>query len=88
MEPFKGSCEIPEQKVQRGVITVSTKRSGYGYEEKPVQSSEVDDDAVSVSGTNDGEVINFVNYYCLLLLNLKILFIFLMKKIIRDMISL
>lgn len=73
MEPFNGSCEIPEQKVQRGVITVSMKRSGYGYEEKPVQSSEVDDDAVSVSGTNDGEVINFVDDHCLLLLNLKMI---------------
>ncbi|KAG8642270.1 hypothetical protein MANES_12G073200v8 [Manihot esculenta] len=30
MEPFKGSCEIPEQKVESGVITVSAKRSGYG----------------------------------------------------------
>ncbi|XP_044470171.1 MORC family CW-type zinc finger protein 3-like isoform X3 [Mangifera indica] len=29
MEPFNGKCETPEAKVDRGVITVSTKRSGY-----------------------------------------------------------
>ncbi|KAJ3692644.1 hypothetical protein LUZ60_011739 [Juncus effusus] len=28
MEPFKGKCEMPEQQMQRGVITVSAKRSG------------------------------------------------------------
>ncbi|KAK3223120.1 hypothetical protein Dsin_010145 [Dipteronia sinensis] len=29
MRPFDGRCETPEQKVERGVITVSTKRTGY-----------------------------------------------------------
>lgn len=29
MAPFEGSCETPEQKAEPGVITVSTKRSGY-----------------------------------------------------------
>ncbi|KAL5821001.1 hypothetical protein ACOSQ3_022883 [Xanthoceras sorbifolium] len=33
MKPFNGRCETPEQKVERGVITVSTKRTGYGTED-------------------------------------------------------
>ncbi|XAR73660.1 hypothetical protein NMG60_11007701 [Bertholletia excelsa] len=32
MYPFNGKCEIPEQKVEDGVITVSTKRSGGIFE--------------------------------------------------------
>ena len=37
MEPFNGLCETPEQKVARGVITVSAKRSGCDPSRKPVQ---------------------------------------------------
>ncbi|WCJ32855.1 MORC family CW-type zinc finger protein 3 [Euphorbia peplus] len=49
MKPFEGSCETPEQKVQRGVITVSTKRSGYA-------SPELEDDATITSeGDSDGD---------------------------------
>uniref|UniRef100_A0A7C8ZT43 Uncharacterized protein n=1 Tax=Opuntia streptacantha TaxID=393608 RepID=A0A7C8ZT43_OPUST len=29
MEPFNGRCEMPEQKVGRGVITIGTKRLGH-----------------------------------------------------------
>ncbi|KAL5550854.1 hypothetical protein UlMin_001030 [Ulmus minor] len=31
MEPFEGRCEMPEQKVDCGVITLSAKRIGYNY---------------------------------------------------------
>lgn len=41
MEPFNGLCEIPEQKVARGVITVSAKRSGCDPSQKPVQCDNV-----------------------------------------------
>ncbi|KAJ9704153.1 hypothetical protein PVL29_005437 [Vitis rotundifolia] len=37
MEPFIGLCETPEQKVARGVITVSAKRFGCDPSQKPVQ---------------------------------------------------
>lgn len=56
MEPFKGSCETPEQKVDRGVITVSAKRSGYDFQQKPMN---FDDDAFDVSNTNEGEAVSF-----------------------------
>nr|XP_048334651.1 MORC family CW-type zinc finger protein 3-like isoform X5 [Ziziphus jujuba var. spinosa] len=52
MEPFKGSCETPEQKVEQGVITVSAKRSGYKNQQK---ASKFDDDAVNVSNTTEGD---------------------------------
>ncbi|KAI4327872.1 hypothetical protein L6164_020283 [Bauhinia variegata] len=29
MEPFKGNCSLPEEKMKPGVVTVSAKRSGY-----------------------------------------------------------
>jgi len=29
MEPFNGRCEMPEQKVGHGVITIGTKRLGH-----------------------------------------------------------
>ena len=29
MKPFNGSCSVPEEKVEDGVVTISTKRSGY-----------------------------------------------------------
>ncbi|KAL9241504.1 hypothetical protein vseg_015611 [Gypsophila vaccaria] len=31
MEPFRGKCEMPEQKPDRGVVTVGIKRSGYSF---------------------------------------------------------
>ncbi|XP_071711197.1 uncharacterized protein [Rutidosis leptorrhynchoides] len=38
MKPVNGKCEMPEQKLQRGVITVSSQRTGYGCkEESPEQ---------------------------------------------------
>ncbi|KAM7523934.1 hypothetical protein LguiA_013836 [Lonicera macranthoides] len=36
MKPFVGNCEMPEQKVERGVITICAKRSGYDLMENPV----------------------------------------------------
>ncbi|KAI3668909.1 hypothetical protein L6452_40126 [Arctium lappa] len=29
MMPINGKCEMPEQKLERGVITISSQRSGY-----------------------------------------------------------
>lgn len=36
MKPFNGKCEMPEQKVERGVFTICAKRSGYDLTENPV----------------------------------------------------
>lgn len=47
MEPFERSCEIPEQKTESGVVTVSTKRSGYVYN----------------SCFSEGEFITFIHSY-------------------------
>lgn len=33
MKPINGKCEMPEQKVEPGVITISSKRSGYDTKE-------------------------------------------------------
>lgn len=33
MEPYSGCCEIPEEKVKGGLITLSTKRTRYEYSE-------------------------------------------------------
>ncbi|KAG9456636.1 hypothetical protein H6P81_001144 [Aristolochia fimbriata] len=41
MPPFCGNCEIVEQKVGRGVITVGTKRSGTNGKQEIVQVEEV-----------------------------------------------
>ncbi|XP_060193891.1 uncharacterized protein LOC132623187 isoform X3 [Lycium barbarum] len=35
MKPFNGKCEIPEQEVEPGVITISSKRLGYSSTEDP-----------------------------------------------------
>ncbi|EEF29907.1 zinc finger protein, putative [Ricinus communis] len=48
MEPFQGSCETPEQKAKHGVITVSTRRSGYDRED-------AEDDAIITSEGNSDE---------------------------------
>ncbi|GMH14936.1 hypothetical protein Nepgr_016777 [Nepenthes gracilis] len=54
MEPFNGRCEIPEQEVDHGVITVSTMRSGYDSNQKPGQCNEKEQlgDANSPSAAN------------------------------------
>ncbi|XP_059644308.1 uncharacterized protein LOC132286071 isoform X2 [Cornus florida] len=41
MEPFNGKCEMPEQKVEPGVITVSEKWPGYGPEQNSVECTDV-----------------------------------------------
>ncbi|KAJ6887177.1 hypothetical protein NC651_027505 [Populus alba x Populus x berolinensis] len=47
MGPFNGSCEIPEQKVDRGVITVSAKQTRQDIKD-------VDDDVmISSDGISD-----------------------------------
>lgn len=33
MKPFEGLCDLPEQKVDAGVVTVSAKRTGYDSRE-------------------------------------------------------
>ncbi|MCD7463595.1 hypothetical protein HAX54_050906 [Datura stramonium] len=35
MKPLNGKCEIPEQEVEPGVITISSKRLGYSFTEDP-----------------------------------------------------
>ncbi|XP_037493344.1 MORC family CW-type zinc finger protein 3 isoform X2 [Jatropha curcas] len=46
MEPFEGSCETPEQKVESGVITLTAKRTGY-------DRRDVKDDATIASGETE-----------------------------------
>ncbi|GMN40787.1 hypothetical protein TIFTF001_010019 [Ficus carica] len=45
MAPFEGSCEIPEEKVQGGVITLSAKRSGYNDDSVSSEPEEDTDDS-------------------------------------------
>lgn len=33
MKPINGKCEIPEQKLERGVITIASQRTGYNCKE-------------------------------------------------------
>ncbi|KAK3013657.1 hypothetical protein RJ639_008528, partial [Escallonia herrerae] len=40
MKPLNGNCEMPEQKVERGVITVSAKRSGYDTKQSPTKQND------------------------------------------------
>ena len=52
MKPFEQCCEIPEQKVASGVITVSAKRSGYEYI--------VSNTSERVCNTSEGEFFKFL----------------------------
>ncbi|XP_076937812.1 uncharacterized protein LOC143605667 [Bidens hawaiensis] len=40
MKPVNGKCEMPEQKLESGVITISSKRTGYNCKEKSTKSEE------------------------------------------------
>ena len=42
MEPFNGRCEMPEQKVGRGVITIGTKRLGHSIGAAGGKSVQID----------------------------------------------
>lgn len=55
MGPFNGSCEIPEQKVDRGVITVSAKQNRQDIKD-------VDDDAMINSDGKPSK--SFINKFC------------------------
>ncbi|KAL8140084.1 hypothetical protein V2J09_006105 [Rumex salicifolius] len=50
MEPYLGSCSTPEQKLQPGVVTVSTKRTGY----------ECNQNSANVSKDNHGRLSDFL----------------------------
>ncbi|KAJ8427565.1 hypothetical protein Cgig2_006636 [Carnegiea gigantea] len=45
MEPFNGGCEMPEQKVGRGVITIGTKRLGHSIGAAGGKSAQIDNNA-------------------------------------------
>ncbi|KAL6993329.1 hypothetical protein U1Q18_011446 [Sarracenia purpurea var. burkii] len=45
MDPFNGKCDNPERNVQRGIITVSEKRSGYGPKHGGMLEGISDDDS-------------------------------------------
>ncbi|XP_057869324.1 uncharacterized protein LOC131076262 isoform X2 [Cryptomeria japonica] len=61
MPPYKGECDIPEQKVEHGVITVSAKRSSGGFsnarQSQPVEEMNVTplDDSIVTTISNKGE---------------------------------
>ncbi|KAI3725743.1 hypothetical protein L1987_65535 [Smallanthus sonchifolius] len=38
MKPVNGKCEMPEEKLDSGVITISSQRTGYSYKEKSAES--------------------------------------------------
>ncbi|CAI8588443.1 unnamed protein product [Vicia faba] len=59
MEPFKGQCADAEQKVKPGIVTVSTKRSGYDSTLK--DSSSIKVEAVSDASNTDGKLPNSEN---------------------------
>ncbi|XP_050906292.1 uncharacterized protein LOC127119957 isoform X1 [Lathyrus oleraceus] len=59
MEPFKGQCADAEQKVKPGIVTVSTKRSGYDSTTKDSRSIKVE--AVSDASNTDGKFPNLEN---------------------------
>lgn len=40
MPPFNGKCEFPEQQIDRGVITIATKRSHHDFEPSTIQFEE------------------------------------------------
>lgn len=42
MKPVNGKCETPEEKLDSGVITISSQRTGYNYKEKAVESNQED----------------------------------------------
>lgn len=42
MEPFNGTCQMAEEKVEGGLITISSKRLGYDCDEKHVQFGKID----------------------------------------------
>ena len=52
MKPINGKCEMPEQKVEPGVITISSKRSGYDTKE----SSPSQNNQISKSNHEEGEI--------------------------------
>ena len=39
MKPVNGKCEMPEQKLEQGVITISSQRSGYNCSESSSQKN-------------------------------------------------
>ncbi|GAB4848365.1 hypothetical protein Ancab_003059 [Ancistrocladus abbreviatus] len=57
MEPFNGKCDIPEQEVERGIITVSSKRCGYEANQVPQHTKKNSHsfNTNSTSGGNSGD---------------------------------
>ncbi|KAJ0542639.1 MORC family CW-type zinc finger protein 3 [Helianthus annuus] len=43
MKPVNGKCEMPEQKLDSGVITISSQRTGYNCKENSAESEHEDD---------------------------------------------
>ncbi|KAM3285587.1 ATPase MORC2B isoform X1 [Capsicum chacoense] len=57
MKPFNGKCEIPEQEVEPGVITVSSKRQGYSFSADPQEiKGKLSGQAVGTSKNRGGNV--------------------------------
>ncbi|KAK1432479.1 hypothetical protein QVD17_09376 [Tagetes erecta] len=42
MKPVNGKCEMPEEKLDNGVVTISSQRTGYNYKEKAAESNKED----------------------------------------------
>ncbi|KAL7085374.1 hypothetical protein ACP275_14G278600 [Erythranthe tilingii] len=49
MKPFNGRCEIPEEEVGSGLITISTKRNGYNIKEPSESRNSLPEKATSQS---------------------------------------
>lgn len=47
--PFNGSCEIPEEPVESGTITISTKRVGYDTKDPSESRNGLSDKTASKS---------------------------------------
>ncbi|PON44822.1 Zinc finger, CW-type [Parasponia andersonii] len=56
MKPFEQCCEIPEQKIASGVITVSAKRSGYDYSVSIISGGDTKDSYKSIEEVSSSSI--------------------------------
>lgn len=68
MKPFNGKCEIPEQEVEPGVITISSKRLGYTpTEDREEIKGKFSRKAAETSESMTLKIVLFLSYSGLLL---------------------
>lgn len=60
MKPFNGRCEVPEEEVESGLITISTKHHG-GYTKDPIKSS---NEVSEKAATKSQGLPSFLHLFC------------------------